>query len=238
MTSTNLFPTTHATWITVQLDRVDASDASGSADALRELRDHVMRRYYEPLSAYLSATGYRDVDAPSALVAGFFVERFADAASLARWRESGLPLRRWLMNGLLLWVRGELRRRRARSGRESPLPPALAAPTASAEEIFEREWARSLVTDACELVARDLEASGESRRWQLFQRHVIHGRTYDEIARDESCTAADARNAARLVRARIDAALERLLIDEGVPAAEVRPELLRIHHHLAAWGAA
>ena len=69
MKSDTLFPSTHATWITVQLDRVAADQAADASDALRELRDHVMRRYYEPLSAYLSATGYRDVDAPSALVA-------------------------------------------------------------------------------------------------------------------------------------------------------------------------
>ena len=238
MESDTLFPSTHATWITVQLDRVASADAAEAPDALRALRDHVMRRYYEPLSAYLSATGYRDVDAPSALVAGYFVERFTDAESLAKWRSSGLPLRRWLMNGLLLWVRGEIRRRRAQSGRETALPPGLVAPVASAEDVFEREWARSIVSDACELVARELEAAGDLRRWRLFARHVIDGRTYDEIAGEEGCTAADARNAARFVRVRIDGALERLLVDEGVPAGEVRQELARIQAHIAGWSGA
>jgi len=236
--SDTLFPSTHATWITVQLDRIAADPSADAPDALRELRDHVMRRYYEPLSAYLSATGYRDVDAPSALVAGYFVERFTDAKSLVKWRSSGLPLRRWLMNGLLLWVRGEIRRRRSREGRETALPSNLAASGASAEEVFEREWARSIVSDACELVARELEAGGDSRRWRLFARHVIDGRTYDEIAGEEGCTAADARNAARFVRTRIDGALERLLLDEGVPAAEVRQELARIQAHMAGWSGA
>ena len=125
--SDTLFPTTHATWITLQLDAIERGGRDGSEPALRELRDHVMRRYYEPLSAYLAATGYRDVDAPSALVAGYFVERFADSENLGRWRASGLPLRRWLMNGLLLWVRGELRRRLAQAGREAALPPEIVA---------------------------------------------------------------------------------------------------------------
>ena len=238
MKSDTLFPSTHATWITVQLDRVAVGQAADAPDALRALRDHVMRRYYEPLSAYLSATGYRDVDAPSALVAGYFVERFTDAESLVKWRSSGLPLRRWLMNGLLLWVRGEIRRRRAQSGRETALPPGLVAPVASAEDVFEREWARSIVGDACELVARELEAAGDLRRWRLFARHVIDGRTYEEIASDEGCTASDARNAARFVRVRIDGALERLLVDEGVPVAEVRSELARIQAHIAGWSGA
>ena len=231
--SDTLFPSTHATWITVQLDAVDRGDNASAERALRELRDHVMRRYYEPLSAYLSATGYRDVDAPSALVAGYFVERFADAENLAKWRGSGLPLRRWLMNGLLLWVRIELRRRRTQSGRESALPAELVAGTPPAEAVFEREWARAIVSDACEMVERELHDAGDARRWAIFARHVLDGRTYAEIADEEGVTAADARNATRMVRERVDRALERLLLDEGVPRSDVAAELARIEALIA-----
>ena len=233
MRADTLFPSTHATWITVQLDAVDRGDHTSADRALRELRDHVMRRYYEPLSAYLSATGYRDVDAPSALVAGYFVERFADAASLAKWRESGLPLRRWLMNGLLLWVRAELRRRRTQAGRESALPAELLADTPTAEGIFEREWARAIVSDACEVVERELHDAGDARLWAIFARHVLDGRTYADIAAEQGVTAAAARNATRLVRERVDRALERLLLDEGVPPSDVSAELTRIQSLLA-----
>lgn len=229
MQSDTLFPSTHATWITLQLDAIDRGDSSDSDRAVRALRDHVMRRYYEPLSAYLSATGYRDVDAPSALVAGYFVERFADSANIDRWRLSGLPLRRWLMNGLLLWVRGEIRRRRTHSTRERPLAGDILAETPTAEAVFEREWARGILSDACELVERALHDAGDARRWSLFARHVLDGRTYEEIARETGVRASDARNATRMVRERIDAALARLLLDEGVPPADVRLELARIH---------
>lgn len=233
MRSDTLFPSTHATWITVQLDALERGDAASAEHALRDLRDHVMRRYYEPLSAYLSATGYRDVDAPSALVAGYFVERFADAGNLAKWRGSGLPLRRWLMNGLLLWVRVELRRRRAQAGRESALPAELVAETPTAETVFEREWARAIVSDACEIVERELHDLGEARRWAIFARHVLDGRTYAEIARESDITPADARNATRMVRERVDRALERLLLDEGVPPTDVPAELARIQSLIA-----
>lgn len=229
MQSDTLFPSTHATWITVQLDAIDRGDAAHADRAIRALRDHVMRRYYEPLSAYLSATGYRDVDAPSALVAGYFVERFADSANIGRWRASGLPLRRWLMNGLLLWVRGEIRRRRTHSTRERPLADGLLADTPTAEAVFEREWARGILSDACELVERALHDAGDAQRWSLFARHVLDGRTYDEIAREAGVRASDARNATRMVRERVDAALARLLVDEGVPPADVPLELARIH---------
>ena len=42
-------------------------------------------------------------------------------------------------------------------------------------------------------------------------------------------SASDARNATRMVRERVDAALARLLVDEGVPPADVPLELARIH---------
>ena len=62
MRSDALFPTTQVTWITLQLEALGRGDEAAAERALRDLRDHVMRRYYEPLAAYLSATGYRDVD--------------------------------------------------------------------------------------------------------------------------------------------------------------------------------
>ena len=237
MRADTLFPSTHGTWTTAQLERLEADDAASADRALRELREHVMRRYYEPLCAYLAATSYRDLDAPAALVAGFFVDRLSDAANLAAWRASGLPLRRWLINGLLFWVRTELRRRRAREEREHAIARvASAASTLSPEAIFEREWARAIVGDACELVERELHDAGDSARWAMFARHVIDGKTYDEIAAEAGASAADARNATRMVRARIDRALERLLVEEGVPPSAIDEELARIHAHFALGG--
>ncbi|MCE2882485.1 MAG: hypothetical protein LW636_09030 [Planctomycetaceae bacterium] len=231
------FPTTYATWITLQLDELGRGDQEAPERAMRELREHVMRRYYEPLCAYLSATSYRDIDAPSALVAGFFVDRLADAANLRSWRTSGMPLRRWLMNGLLLWVRTELRRRRTRERRDASVARAWVAPSAaSPEAIFEREWARAIVGDACELVERELHDAGDSARWAMFARHVIDGRTYDEIALERGCAAAEARNATRVVRARVDRMLERQLAEEGVPLGEIAEEMRRIRAHFAGGG--
>jgi hypothetical protein len=110
MKSDARFPTTQQTWLRECLAESTASEARSRG--LRDAREHVMRRYYEPLAAYLGATSYRDIDAPSALVAAFFVDRFGDDTYLQAWKASGLPLRRWLVNGLLFWLRTEVRRRR------------------------------------------------------------------------------------------------------------------------------
>lgn len=239
MKSDARFPTTQATWISLQLDAIEDAPPEPRAAGERALREHVMRRYYEPLSGYLATTSYRDIDAPAAVVAGYFVERLADAGGLRAWRRSGLPLRRWLVNGLLFWARSELRRRRARRRREVALDGAggaLVDGAATPDAVFEREWARALVAGACEVVERELHAAGATDRWEIFARHVLDGRSYDEIARERGCLPADARNATRMVRARIDRALGRMLREEGLPSAEIAEEIRRIHGYFAQGG--
>jgi DNA-directed RNA polymerase specialized sigma24 family protein len=239
MPSDDLFPTTRATWL---LERIgDAAPTRfETAAALREAREHVMRRYYEPLSAYLSATSYRDVDAPAALVAGFFVDRLGDDAYLVAWKSSGLPLRKWLVNGLLFWMRTEVRRRRRALERESSwsMSEGIVQPAADEgagpDAIFEREWARSIVSDACEVVQERLVAEGASDRWQIFRRHVLDGLSYDDVAREMACDAREVRNACRVVRARLEAAIIELLRAESVRESEIESEVARIASHFMA----
>jgi hypothetical protein len=234
----DLFPTTRATWL---CDRIGdlARSGTASADGLREAREHVMRRYYEPLAAYLSATSYRDVDAPAALVAGFFVDRLSDDAYLLGWKSSGLPLRKWLVNGLLFWVRTEVRRRRRTmerelaGGAEALALEASGSAALHAEQVFEREWARSIVSDACEVVAERLVAEGLAARWQHFRRHVLDGLTYEAVARESACEAREVRSACRVVRARLEMAFFELLRAEGVRESELEGEVKRIQWHFA-----
>jgi len=102
------FPTTHATWIAAQLSRGEAGRT--------EVHDHVMRRYAAPLRAYVLGSTLRTLDDADALVNGFFVSRLSRGDYLGKWQESALPLRRWLVNGLLLHARERLREQRRASG--------------------------------------------------------------------------------------------------------------------------
>jgi DNA-directed RNA polymerase specialized sigma24 family protein len=230
MKSDARFPTTQQTWLRECLAESTASEARSRG--LRDAREHVMRRYYEPLAAYLGATSYRDIDAPSALVAAFFVDRFGDDTYLQAWKASGLPLRRWLVNGLLFWLRTEVRRRRREERRLGGAHElSLVEHHAGPDAVFEREWARSIVGDACEVVAQVLQREVESQRWVLFCRHVLDGLSYGEVATAHGCDERDVRNACRLVRSRLEEALLELLRDEGVSEARLESEVARIRSH-------
>ena len=230
MQSDARFPTTQQTWLRECLAENRADEARSRG--LRDAREHVMRRYYEPLAAYLGATSYRDIDAPSALVAAFFVDRFGDDAYLQAWKASGLPLRRWLVNGLLFWLRTEVRRRRREERRfGSAHELSLVEHHDRPDAVFEREWARSIVGDACEVVAQVLQREGDSQRWVLFCRHVLDGLSYGEVATAHGCEERDVRNACRLVRSRLEEALLELLRDEGVSEAHLESEVARIRSH-------
>ena len=230
MKSDARFPTTQQTWLRECLAESTASEARSRG--LRDAREHVMRRYYEPLAAYLGATSYRDIDAPSALVAAFFVDRFGDDTYLQTWKASGLPLRRWLVNGLLFWLRTEVRRRRREERRLGGAHElSLVEHHAGPDAVFEREWARSIVGDACEVVAQVLQREGGSQRWVLFCRHVLDGLSYGEVATAHGCDERDVRNACRLVRSRLEEALLELLRDEGVSEARLESEVAQIRSH-------
>jgi hypothetical protein len=103
--TTDHFPSTHVTWIASHLSVLAASrdtDPHAAAQAARELRTHIMARYREPLLAYATASSFRFLGSPDDLVHGFFADRAARPDYLREWQGSGLRLRRWLCNGLLL----------------------------------------------------------------------------------------------------------------------------------------
>ena len=98
------FPSTNAEWLHQELD--------AGEERRRALRTVVMARYFEPLRIYVKGSSYRNLGESAELVSAFFVSRFARDDYLDAWRESRMTLRRWLINGLILSMREEVRRRR------------------------------------------------------------------------------------------------------------------------------
>ena len=247
MAGVDQFPSTHGTWI---LSRLDAMQGGGEAAgaALIELNGHVMRRYAHPLAEYVRASSLRSVEEPDELVNAFFASRLSRDGYLAKWRTSGLPLRRWLVNGMLLHARERARSRRMVAGEAERVagadPASLERHEPSAYETFEREWARHVLSEAAARAEQQLVAEGRADAWHAFRRHVIDGVPYANVAEGLAGGGPDsagsetgsgarksesARTLARLGHARFERALLEILTDESVSPQEVDLELAWIY---------
>ncbi|MFM7052311.1 MAG: hypothetical protein ACKOYN_09290 [Planctomycetota bacterium] len=221
--ATDHFPTTHATWL---------SERIGVAND--QVARHVMERYFEPLRAYVRGSSLRSFGDSADLVNDFFAARLGDAGYLARWQDSGLPLRRWLLNGLLLHVRNRAvaeARRRARGdagvGGDAHGPervPAMGAEPAALQTL-ERAWAIGLVTEAHDRVRAGLLAEGREPWWECFRLHVLHGLPYADACPMAGVAASNGANVVRAVTRRLATMLAELLDRDGVPEAEIDAEL-------------
>jgi len=229
------FPSTHATWIDAQLtiaedgdraaaagDPLAAARASNARDALRR---HVMGRYAMALTAYVSTPQLRRVGERDDLVSGFFARTMSDPSFFVRWRASGMPLRRWLMNAMAFHCRGVMRdaqRERERGGElpadHAVLEDALSSDASAPADAFDRAWALALTNEAYALVQADLVARDQGDDDAVFRMHVVGGMTYGEVARVTGRTEAECLNATRRVANALRAAVRDLLREEGVPA--------------------
>jgi len=218
------FPTTHATWL---------SERVGVAND--EVARHVMERYFEPLRASVKGSSLRTFGDSADLVNDFFAARLGDSNYLERWLESGLPLRRWLLNGLLLHVRNRAiaeSRRRARGdagvGGDAPAAEALSGAQAAEPEALhalERAWAIGLVTEAHDRVRVGLVAEHRENWWECFRLHVLHGLPYADACPMAGVSQANGANIVRAVSRRLAAMLAELLARDGVAEADIDAEL-------------
>lgn len=214
-----LFPTTHATWL---IDR--------AARAPDEARLHVMSRYFEPLCAYARASSLRAVGEPTDIVNDFFATRLSDATYLARWTVSGLPLRRWLVNGLITHARNRATAELRRQTKAPATDPALLSEKSISPEpagllALERAWAMRVMIEAHDRVRSEFDADGKSAWWELFRLHSVQGLGYAEASRVADVPFTSASHINRVVASRLRETLAALLARDGVPPEEVEREL-------------
>lgn len=232
----DLFPSTHGTWLDTRIDLVLADDVAVAATAAREMRQHVMERYCEPLAAYARGSSMRTLGEPDEIVHSFFAKVLGDPHFLVRWRARGGPLRRWMMNGMLLHARGIVRdraRARERSSLDAAtLDAALSSPERGAQEAFESAWAMTMLDEACREVQDAFDDDGRAQAFEIFRRHVIDGKSYPVIAADLGVDAVRCATEVRAVTRALREALVGRLRDDGIGGevveAEVRAILRRI----------
>jgi len=234
--SVDHFPSTHATWIDAQLTIAEdgvraaaAGDAGGYAranNAQDALRRHVMNRYTPALTAYVSTPALRRIGERDDLVSGFYARTMGDPAFFTRWRQSNMPLRRWLMNAMAFHCRGVMRDTHRESERNTNTDAISTAAGLSSVEIdpadaFDRAWALALANEAYAIVQSDLAARGRSGDDAIFRMHVVDGLTYAQIAAASGLTEPECLNTTRRVSSALRAAGRELLREEGVPESEL-----------------
>ena len=222
---TQYFPTTQATWL--------IEHARGDEPALAAVAARIIERYAQPLEAYAQGSSLREIAEPRELVHAFLIAKFATPAScrayLEAWNASGLTLRRWMMNGLLLHVRGIVRD--AQRSREKPLDASIAAlasaqPDPAAE--FERAWARAILSEACAQVEQALVAEGRDRAWRVFRLHALDGVAYRDLEAGFALSRQQMADLVRGVTARLRARIRELLDEEGRFGDDAIDEIVRL----------
>lgn len=216
----DLFPSTERTWIADRLER-------GSA---REVHAHLMSAYSGPLSGYVSATSFRDLGSPADLVAGFFASRLSQDGWLRAWQESGLRLRRWLMNGLLLYCHEQVAAR-ARDNRIVLRPSAeldAGGDLDDAVRVFERVWARGVIEQATARARELCDTAGQDRHWELFMRHHVGQQPYSALAPEFGVSEQQAAGMVRTASIKLRRALLEILVRDGAPDAALDDEIAEL----------
>ncbi|MFN0058994.1 MAG: hypothetical protein ACKVX7_11100 [Planctomycetota bacterium] len=218
--SRQYFPDTQQAWIHERLDQGTRGYAL--------INEHVMHIYYRPLQYYyLGLRGQRRTGVEAAdVVGGFFADRLARPDFFHKWKDSGIRLRRWLMNGLHFYLKERVRQDgRGRSNSPELEDLQVAAPATDPDQGFEREFAQSLVSEGLVRVQQQCQEKGLVAHWEIFIRHHYHDEAYQDFSHEYGIEPVRASVMARTVRDRFRAAIRELLIEDGVKPTDVEPEI-------------
>lgn len=215
------FPTTIHTWIDERLEQ--------GPEGLREIRDHVMAVYRDPLVRYATRSRSLNWQEPEDLVHEFVSDGMQAPDYFVRWRGSGLkPLRVWLVNGLH-FQQHKLRRRPAdRLPLDFSWDPDDCWSRVEEDPLEElcRAWRDQVVELAMALAERSCGELGQSLGWESFRAHRLDGESYGSIGlrlgQPRSRVEVLARAGWRAFQRELFGLLER----EGIPRSRAARELL------------
>lgn len=223
---------------------VEAADA-GRDDSLQAL-DQLCRRYRPPLLAYARRFGLNEPDAEDA-TQSFFQHLIRTNLPSKASQDLG-RFRTFLMVSLRNFLNAQHRRatreRRGGTGavhvslddEDSGLADQLASADDSPELVYDREWARTMVQIAMDVLAAEQAAQGKSERFELMKPVLLDPTQRDDI-HAELCAKHDLSDgAARVVLSRLRARFRELLRSEVArivtTPAEMEDEIAHLARHL------
>lgn len=214
----NVFPATQHTWLVNEL-------INGGPTAFDRVNRHVMTVYAHPLKVYYLGSSWRTSGESDDIINGFFANRLSRESFLTDWHSSGLRLRRWLMNGLLFYLK-ENYRRQIRDGAVTPLPDETSGTfSGGPDAAFDRAWAESIVRTAWAMAQERCTDAGQHTHWELFIRHHLHSEPYRNLSDAFGVSPGRAAVMVRTASGKFRAALREVIAADGVPDDELDNEL-------------
>lgn len=200
----------------------------------RQNLEQLLRRYWKPVYGYVRAI--RNVTAPDAedITQGFFLMMLdrVDFSTLSPERGSfrgfiKTALRRFI-------VSGERTKKEQAHRTAQPLFPFAEAEAEcegasfSSEQVFDRAWARELLEEMLQRLARELAADGHQIYFDLFRQYYLEpaeGVSYENLARQHGLKMDDVRNYLRAVRQRGRAIMKERIQEYLLPGERWEDEL-------------
>jgi len=130
--------------------------------------------YYPPLRGYLRRRWRLAEDRADDLLQGFMTDKVLERRLLGAADRSKGKFRTFLLTSLEHYAIDQFRR-----AKRFPLSGGIEAgaevqdDAASAQEAFEREWARQIITQALENMSAECQAKKRSDVWEVFQTRIV-----------------------------------------------------------------
>ena len=222
------FQETQRSWLGEQLDAGEA----GREAVFR----HVAETYQAPLEIYYRSTSWfreagRNPDwSAENVIHDYLTDRLCREGFMPGWNQSGLSLRRWLINGLHFFLKEHFRAVRPGGRAAGNIGGGLSGvevPDNAGDEA-DRLMIAGLVRRAVRVTEQRFEADGRGPHAEAFVRYYFEQAAVGEIAERLGGTAGQVKGMLRLGRSRFRAAFMELLGREGVDAERQPRELAAI----------
>lgn len=211
-------------------------EAGGEGESARDALSALCRTYHAPVLAYVRARLTRREEAED-LTQAFFAHVLEQNLP-ARADPARGKFRAFLQTALRNFLANELEWSRAkRRGGDVLFVPDIASETLAdggpgPEQLFEREWARTVVREAMGRLESEIEHAGKAALFAELRPYLIESpaaEDYEAVARSNGMRRGTVAVAVHRMRARLKQLVREVLADTAGNEAEVEEELKHLH---------